>query len=304
MNNLSYGVRMLRVLTSSACNHHCIFCHNEGQVEQPVRHDLDPESFQIVLSSLVNQVITQIQFSGGEPLLNHHFEELVQIAERTAPGAGLGMATNGTLLSTTLCKSLSTRMNNIRINLPSLDPSKYKKIKGNKDLDRVIGAIDMLVSEGAPTGLNVVFVDQTEEEIINLVDFASLRKIDIKFLEWIPLKSDKFSLGSTSELFRILQKLASDQGRLSESARWYQVPTQHGVSRVRVVESFCETRNASACREYSEIRLLPTMEFQPCLISDENNLTFNVLDSSSIVRAFKLASNQLGFCPGSQQCRL
>jgi len=253
----------------------------------------------MILRCLATSNISHIQFAGGEPLLNTNVEELFHITVQAMPDIDIGLATNGTLLTPSLSRVLSEYTNNVRINLPTINSERYRKIIGRNDLNQVINSIDMLKSDQAKVGINVVYCGQSARDIIDLLEFATERRIDVKFLEWIPIKSHEKSMPLPNMLQDVVRKFAYKKCELSKSLTIYDIAINNYKTKVRILKNRCALRSEYACKEYPEIRLLPNLELQSCLISNRNNISLDINNSQSIATAFMTAQKKLGICQRS-----
>jgi len=292
---VSPGINVLRVLTTNQCNHRCWFCHNEGQISTEPQF-LNPQSFSGIVAAAYCLGIRQIQFSGGEPTLHPAFEDLVRTAQNHAPRVGIGMATNGSCLTETLIQYVSPIMNNIRVNLPSLSLERYVQITGVGDLERVLDSVELLIHHGASVGLNTVYCNQSLDEIMALIGFAAAHEIDLKILEWIK-PDDWQSSPSAAKLCQELEVRAWHSGCLAQSVRQFLIPVGRKTARVRVILTPCRARLSSACQEYGEVRLLPNLHLQGCVLPGSHTLQINSASATAIITAFKQASQAIGRCP-------
>jgi cyclic pyranopterin phosphate synthase len=82
-----------------------------------------------------------------------------------------------------------SRVKRINISLDSLDPMLFKKITRTGDLDKVMLGIDEAIKEGfSNLKLNTVLMkDVNDHEAMDLVNFAINKKMDISFIEEMPL---------------------------------------------------------------------------------------------------------------------
>ena len=87
--------KILRVLTTNACNYKCVFCHNEGQPKYDGSHSdfLKFEDFKFIVQSLRETGLREIQFSGGEPFMNPATIQMIVWANNNTD-LEIGCATN------------------------------------------------------------------------------------------------------------------------------------------------------------------------------------------------------------------
>jgi cyclic pyranopterin phosphate synthase len=83
----------------------------------------------------------------------------------------------------------NAHVNRINISLDSLDPVNFKKITRTGDLNKVLLGIDEAIQQGfSNLKLNTVLMKGiNDHEAIDLVNFAIDKKMDISFIEEMPL---------------------------------------------------------------------------------------------------------------------
>lgn len=294
MRSKACPINVLRVLATNVCNHCCAFCHNEGQGAGAPEY-LDPGAFSNVVSASYTYGIRQIQFSGGEPASHPDFGELVRIARAVAPDARLGVATNGSLFTPALMAYIAPIMANIRVNLGGLTDHRHRLRTGGGDLERVLDVIETLADLKANVGVNTVLFDQTFEEILELIEFTAARSIDLKILEWIN-PSNWATAPRALDLCKRLSATAHRNEYLSQSVQRFEVPIGGRVGRVRVVVTPCRTNLSSACREYGEVRLLPNLGLQSCVMFGSKTVPIRRTEPAHVAEALEYAAAGIGEC--------
>ena len=93
-NHLLFRIeeRALTFFITSKCNHHCIMCPQELNID-PIDNDL---IIQRVIDNLDYDVFDEICFTGGEPLLKMHFIE--QVVQKAPECIDITILTNGTIM--------------------------------------------------------------------------------------------------------------------------------------------------------------------------------------------------------------
>jgi cyclic pyranopterin phosphate synthase len=145
--------------------------------------------------------------SGGEPLVRKDILGLVQ--EIGSYGLrDFAMTTNGSQLPTMAEPLRKAGLHRLNISLDSLDAEKFRTITRTGKLSQVLDGIDAACAAGfRGIKLNVVVMKgRNDEEIPELIEFARRKKIDISFIEEMPL-------GNISEHDRGLALCTSDEVR-------------------------------------------------------------------------------------------
>jgi len=135
----------LSLETCTACNHRCPFC--------PV--SVDPRDKEVMSQELFESIVDQTVAAGGrgvvvflsnynEPTIDPLFEERCRAL--FARGLPVSILTNASNFTPERGARLSKagRFRYIGINLPTLDPERYQKLHGTRDLARVVANIDAM----------------------------------------------------------------------------------------------------------------------------------------------------------------
>ena len=198
--------------------------------------------------------VTKLRVTGGEPLVRKNitwlFEGLSQIEDLKE----IVLTTNGSQLAHHAHMLKMSRVKRINISLDSLDPILFKKITRTGDLDKVMLGIDEAIKEGfSNLKLNTVLMkDVNDHEAIDLVNFAINKKMDISFIEEMPLgdighkRKDTFI--SNDEVLKKLQahfNLIPTTFTSGGPARYWQIANQS--TKIGFISphshNFCDTCN-------------------------------------------------------------
>jgi MoaA/NifB/PqqE/SkfB family radical SAM enzyme len=135
----------LSLETCTSCNHRCPFC--------PV--SVDPRERQVMSQELFESIVDQVVEAGGkgvvvflsnynEPTIDPLFEERCEAL--FARGLPVSLLTNASHFGPERAARLEAkgRFRYIGVNLPTLDPERYRKLHGTRDLARVLANIDAM----------------------------------------------------------------------------------------------------------------------------------------------------------------
>ena len=187
MNNLmtdKHGrtMRKLRVSLLDACNFRCTYCMPASANFSKMHDLLSPDEIGTIVSNLSKLGLEEVRLTGGEPTLR---AELIEIAERLSelPLKRLGMTTNGLLLKQFLPDLKKTNLKSLNISIDSLNRENFKSLARLDGRDEVVSAIDAAIEAGFKVKLNTVLMKQNLDELEDLMEFARIRKVEIRFLE-------------------------------------------------------------------------------------------------------------------------
>ena len=182
-------INYLRLSITDRCDFRCVYCMNEDMTFLPRDEVLSLEESLRLVKIFTSLGVTKLRVTGGEPLVRKNigwlFKELGQIKALKE----VVLTTNGSQLEQHASMLKNARVNRINISLDSLDPIIFKKITRTGDLKKVLLGIDEAIQQGfSNLKLNTVLMKGiNDHEAMNLVHFAINKKIDISFIEEMPL---------------------------------------------------------------------------------------------------------------------
>ena len=150
--------------TCTSCNHRCPFC--------PV--SVDPREREVMSQELFESIADQVVEIGGrgvvvflsnynEPTVDPLFEE--RCLALFARGLPVSVLTNASHLPPERAARLAKagRFRYVGINLPTLDPERYEKLHGTRDLARVLANIDALSVRSLAKESAIVVLGEQDE---------------------------------------------------------------------------------------------------------------------------------------------
>ena len=247
-------INYLRLSITDRCDFRCVYCMSDDMQFLPRDEVLSLEESLRLVKIFTSLGVTKLRVTGGEPLVRKNitwlFEGLSQIEDLKE----IVLTTNGSQLAHHAHMLKMSRVKRINISLDSLDPILFKKITRTGDLDKVMLGIDEAIKEGfSNLKLNTVLMkDVNDHEAIDLVNFAINKKMDISFIEEMPLgdighkRKDTFI--SNDEVLKKLQthfNLIPTTFTSGGPARYWQIANQS--TKIGFISphshNFCDTCN-------------------------------------------------------------
>jgi cyclic pyranopterin phosphate synthase len=164
--------------------------------------------------------VDKIRLTGGEPLVRNNIMWLVERLGALPHLGELVLTTNGSQLPRLARGLRDAGVKRINISLDSLRPDRFKQITRTGELSKVLAGIDAAVDAGFERlKLNAVIMrKRNDDEILDLVDFAVQRAMDVSFIEEMPL-------GEIDDHDRAALYMSSDEVREIIATRRTLVPT-------------------------------------------------------------------------------
>ena len=251
-------INYLRLSVTDHCNYHCHYCRDSEHLTQTTKNEiLSYEEITRIVQIFAELGVTKVRLTGGEPLLRKNLVKLISQLKKIPGINDLPLSTNAHLL-TSLAQQLKTAgINRINISIDSLKNDRFRQITRGGELDKVISGIDTAINIGLkPIKLNMVVMHGiNDDEIENLIDFAINRKIDIRFIETMPIGSSGINSStqhySEADIFDRIQNHLPNQlikvvaDKTSGPAKNYKIQnTDSSVGIISAVSNhFCESCN-------------------------------------------------------------
>jgi len=179
----------LRLSVTDRCDFRCIYCMAEDMTFLPRQQVLTLEELERVAQLFVANGTKKIRLTGGEPLVR---PGVIGLCQRIAALPGLRelvMTSNGSQLHKLARPLAEAGVRRLNISLDSLRPERFRAITRTGELAQVLAGIDAARRAGFERiKLNVVVMHgRNSDEVVELVEFAVDRGLDISFIEEMPL---------------------------------------------------------------------------------------------------------------------
>ena len=264
-------VDYVRLSVTDRCDFRCVYCMSENMTFTPKQHILTLEEIQEVARAFVELGVSKIRLTGGEPLIRNNILALIAPLGQLPGLDQLAITTNGSQLHRMALDLRELGVDRINISLDSLQPRRFRQLTRHGNLNQVIAGIDAAIAAGFDQiRLNAVILKgRNEGEVLDLVNFAYQRGIDIAFIEEMPLglidEHDRaLSFCSSQELHDIismqhtLEPLGDPKGAAGP-ARYFS--TAGGATRV----GFISPHSNNFCHLCNRVRVTAEGQLLLCL---------------------------------------
>ncbi len=226
LDGFARRISYVRISVTDRCDLRCVYCMSEQMQFLPRDQVLSLEEITRAARLFVSQGVRKIRITGGEPLLRRGVVELCQqIAD--LPGLDeLVMTSNGTRLAQFAEPLRQAGVKRLNISLDTLSAERFKQLTRVGELADVLAGLEAAQAAGFERiKLNaVVLKGRNEQDVLPLVEFARSRRLDLSFIEEMPLgvideHSRRESFMSSEELrgligqrYPLLESLESSGG--------------------------------------------------------------------------------------------
>jgi len=182
-------VTYVRISITDRCDFRCVYCMDEEMTFLPRADILTLEEISAVARAFSELGVGKIRLTGGEPLIRKGVMPLIGEVGALPGLDELVLTTNGSQLVKLSDGLVSAGVKRINISLDSLKSDRFRQLTRTGNLDTVLSGIDSAVAAGFKRiKLNTVILKgRNDDEIIDLVNYAREKEIDISFIEEMPL---------------------------------------------------------------------------------------------------------------------
>ena len=180
-------VNYMRVSVTERCNFRCQYCMPDKPFSWvPQENLLSFEDLFAFIKAAIDEGITKIRLTGGEPLLRADLDTFIRMIHDYAPDIDLALTTNGFLLPDVADKLAEAGLKRLNISLDTLKPAVAAQIAQKNVLGRVLEGIDAARASGLKIKINMVPLKGiNDNEIIDVLEYAKARGIEIRFIEYM-----------------------------------------------------------------------------------------------------------------------
>ena len=206
-----YGrtIEYLRISVTDRCNLRCVYCMPEEGIEQlPHEQILTFDEIERVCRISTELGISKIKLTGGEPLVRKGLPDLLGKIKRIPGIEQVTLTTNGILLKNQLDELMRQGLDAVNISIDTLDETCYHTVTRCGELNQALEGLQAALEyPNLRVKLNCVPMNQSEEEYIQMAEYAKEHPVEVRFIEMMPIGMGKACQGkSRDELLELLEK--------------------------------------------------------------------------------------------------
>jgi len=278
----SYGLIAtdLRISLTDRCNLRCAYCMPPEGLDWLPKPELltDDELVRLARIGVEQLGITQIRYTGGEPLLRRGLPDIVARTAALRPRPEISLTTNGIGLGRLAGALAEGGLDRINVSLDTLRPEVFRSLARRDRLDDVLTGLAAAAGAGlTPVKVNTVLMrGVNEDEAVELLRFCLAHGYELRFIEQMPLDAQhgwrREEMVTADEIVAALSAeftLTSDDERVRGSAPAETFLVDGGPARVGVIGSVTRP----FCGDCDRVRLTADGQVRNCLFArTESNL--------------------------------
>jgi len=150
------GYRMLNIYLTNACNLRCEHCFMRSG--KPLDNELPKTEWFRILTEFQQQGGKSVTISGGEPLMNRDFNDILKHASTL--GLETTVLSNGILWTEDRINQLAPYISQIQISIDGFDETSNAKVRGKGHFDRIVRNVILFANTGVRTSVATTFTFQ------------------------------------------------------------------------------------------------------------------------------------------------
>ena len=278
----SYGriATDLRVSLTDRCNLRCAYCMPAEGLDWLPRPTLltDDEVVRLARIGVELLGITEIRFTGGEPLLRRGLPGIVARTAALRPRPEISLTTNGIGLDRLAAPLRAAGLDRVNVSLDTLRPAVFRALSGRDRHGDVLAGLAAAAAAGlTPVKVNAVLMrGLNDDDAVPLLRFCLDHSYRLRFIEQMPLDAQhgwrRDNMVTATEILDALSaefSLAPDDSTVRGSAPAETFLVNGGPARVGVIGSVTRP----FCGACDRVRLTADGQVRNCLFArDESNL--------------------------------
>lgn len=181
----------LRVSLTDRCNLRCTYCMPESGLAWLAKPEVltDDEVVRLVRIAVTELGVTEVRFTGGEPLLRPGLVDIVARCAALEPRPRLSLTSNGIGLERTAAALRDAGLDRVNVSLDTLRPEVFQRItRRNRHRDVLRGLAAARAVGLRPVKVNTVLMPGlNDDEAPDLLAWAMDHHYELRFIEQMPL---------------------------------------------------------------------------------------------------------------------
>jgi cyclic pyranopterin phosphate synthase len=270
----------LRVSLTDRCNLRCAYCMPPEGLDWLPKPGLltDGEIIRLVRIGVERLGITEVRYTGGEPLLRRGLPEIVRATGRLAPRPEISLTTNGIGLARLAQTLHEAGLDRVNVSLDTLSPEVFRTLAHRDRLTDVLDGLAAAAAAGlGPVKVNAVLMrDVNDHEAVSLLRYCLDHGYELRFIEQMPLDAQhgwtREGMVTADEILAWLSAafdLTPEGAEVRGSAPAETFLVDGGPARVGVIGSVTRP----FCGDCDRVRLTADGQVRNCLFArEESNL--------------------------------
>ncbi len=285
-------VDYLRISVTERCNFRCQYCMPEKPFSWvPHENLLTFEELFLFVKVSIDEGITKIRLTGGEPLLRKDLSVFIKMINDYAPNIDLAITTNAFLLSTYAQALKDAGLKRLNISLDSLNKETAHYIAKKDVLNEILAGIETADQVGLKIKINCVpLQDINDKEILDLLEFCKNKNYEIRFIEFMENSHANVKQGLNSQE---IQNIIASKYKFEKTKKDGCSPSQSYTLEDGYIFGIIEPHLDNFCSDCNRIRLTAEGYLIPCLYFEDALSIAEAIKKRDLGEAVNILKNVL-----------
>lgn len=286
-------VNYLRVSVTERCNFRCQYCMPEKPFSWvPKENLLSFEDLFLFVKVAIDEGITKIRITGGEPLLRKDLDKFIGMINQHKSGLDLALTTNGFLLKEAAQKLKNAGLQRVNISLDSLKRDVAGKMAQKDVLVKVQAGIEEALRIGLTVKINMVPIRGiNDDEVLDVLEYAKARGMSIRFIEYMENSHARDQLHGLSG--KEVQEIIAQKYSFKEIGRKGASPANLFEFEDGYIFGIIDPHKHDFCEDCNRIRLTAEGVLIPCLYFEEAMSIKEAVQKGDVERAAEILKEVL-----------
>ena len=280
-------VNYLRVSVTERCNFRCQYCMPEKPFSWvPHENLLSYEDMFEFIKVSIDEGITKVRLTGGEPLLRHGLNNFVKMISEYAPDVDLAITTNAFLLEESAQALKDAGLKRLNISLDSLKPEVAHHIAQKDVLKKVLRGIDKAQELGIKIKINCVPLKGINDgELIDILEHCKNKGYEVRFIEYMENSHSNVKEGLNSQ---DIQNIIKQKYNFTKGEREGSSPSQSYFLDNGYKFGIIEPHLDDFCNDCNRLRITAEGYLIPCLYFEDALSIADAIKAKDIQKAVEI----------------
>jgi cyclic pyranopterin phosphate synthase len=236
----------------------------------------------------IDEGITKVRITGGEPLLRHDLDRFIKMIYDYKNDIDLALTTNGFLLKESAAKLKAAGLKRINVSLDSLKADVAAKIAQKNVLEQVLEGLHAADEAGLKIKINSVPLKGINDtEILDLLDYCKARNWTVRFIKFMENTHAKSLLeGLSSE--EIKSHIAKKYSFIPQMKTTPSPASYYKLDNCNYEFGIIEPHKDDFCAACNRIRLTAEGYLIPCLYFEDALSIKDAIKENNIDKAVEI----------------
>jgi cyclic pyranopterin phosphate synthase len=270
-DSLGRSLHYLRLAVTERCNFSCVYCLPNGCQKGPGEQPLSLAELDRLVGAFAALGFWKIRVTGGEPTIRPDVCEIVRRIAATPGVRSVALTTNGYRLAGLAPALREAGLTSVNVSLDSLDPARFARITGSRNLGAVTAGVEAAIAAGVPTvKVNVVLLQGMDEaELDRFLAWTRHQPIAVRFIELMRTGDNGAFFGRNHRpAEEIRRKLAQRGWACLDGERSEGPAVTYGHPDHRGRAGLIAPHSANFCGACNRLRVSATGELRLCLFGE------------------------------------